>query len=348
MPPSNPLELRVGLIGFGTVGSAFARVLAERSADLARRYGLRLALDQVAVARPDVARSGAGAARVHGDPSRLAADPDLDIVVEATGALAAAAWLRSAHGRGATVVTANKQALVGDPLLLEALARHDPRLLCEAAAGGAVPVVRALRESLAADRVRELRGVLNGTTTFVLSRLAEGGSLAAAVAEAQRKGYAEADPSYDLEGRDAAAKLAILSTLAWGEPIGLDRIAIRGLEEDVEHTVRAARQGGRRVRLVARAREIPAPAAGSTTGASTPTALEATVAAETLEATDPLAATDGVENVVEVEAALAGRLLWRGAGAGGRATASALLADTLAAARAIAAERSARPEEAVR
>jgi homoserine dehydrogenase len=340
MPPSNPLELRVGLIGFGTVGSAFARVLAERSADLARRYGLRLALDQVAVARPDVARSGAGAARVHGDPSRLAADPDLDIVVEATGALAAAAWLRSAHGRGATVVTANKQALVSDPLLLEALARHDPRLLCEAAAGGAVPVVRALRESLAADRVRELRGVLNGTTTFVLSRLAEGGSLAAAVAEAQRKGYAEADPSYDLEGRDAAAKLAILSTLAWGEPIGLDRIAIRGLEEDVEHTVRAARQGGRRVRLVARAREIPAPAAGSTTGA--------TVAAETLEATDPLAATDGVENVVEVEAALAGRLLWRGAGAGGRATASALLADTLAAARAIAAERSARPEEAVR
>jgi homoserine dehydrogenase len=342
------MELRIGLIGFGTVGRTFAEVVAERRAALEQRYGVRLLLDQVAVARPTTPRPAAGSARVHGDPAGLAADPGLDVVVEATGALEAAAWLRSAHARGATVVTANKQALVHDRSLLEALARHDPHVHCEAAAGGAVPIVRALRESLAADDVLALRGVLNGTTTFVLSRLAEGGSLAAAVAEAQRKGYAEADPSYDLEGRDAAAKLAILSTLAWGEPVGLERISTRGLEGDVEHIVRVARQTGRSVRLVARAREVPVRREEPTRAPSAPTEIEATVGVEALEAADPLAATDGVENVVEVETALAGGLLWRGAGAGGRATASALLADTLAAARAIAVERSAKTEEAVR
>ncbi len=362
------MELRLGLIGLGTVGSAFGEVLAERRTAIERRYGLRLVLDQVAVARPGRPRPAQGAARVHHDPAGLADDSALDIVVEATGALEAAAWLRSAHARGAAIVTANKQALVHDRSLLEALARHDPRLQCEAAAGAAVPIVRALRESLAADRVLALRGVLNGTTTFLLSRLEEGALLADAVAEAQRSGYAETDPAYDLEGRDAAAKLAILCTTAWREPVGLDAIVTSGLGDGIERMVRSARDAGRRTRLVARARlhgdrldearDPQGPAARrerGSTGADRPVAtreltaaaagFEATVAVESLAMDDPLATTRGVESLVEVEAALAGRLVWSGPGAGGRATASALLADTLAAARAIAASRAGRLEE---
>jgi homoserine dehydrogenase len=322
------MELRLGLIGCGTVGSAFGDLLAERGAELERLYGLRLVLDQVAVAHPDRPRPTIGSARVHGDPARLAEDPGLDIVVEATGALGAAVWLRSAIERGATAVTANKQALVHDPQLLRALACHDPRLQCEAAAAAAVPIVRALRDSLAADKVLSLRGVLNGTTTFVLSRIEEGSRLTDAVTEAQRAGYAEADPSDDLQGRDAAAKLAILCTVAWREPVGLDVIAIRGLGAEVEEDVRSARRAGRRMRLVARARLGQPPA----------------VSVESLEPDDPLASTSGVDSMVEVQAALAGRLVWSGPGAGGRATASALLADTLAAARTVVQERAGRLE----
>jgi homoserine dehydrogenase len=365
------MELRLGLIGCGTVGSAFGGLLAERRAALERLFGVILVLDQVAVARPGRPRPTVGAARVHGDPARLAEDPTLDIVVEATGALEAARWLRVVLDRGAAAVTANKQALVHDPHLLRALARHEPRLHCEAAAAAAVPIVRALRDSLAADRVLTLRGVLNGTTTFVLSRIEEGARLAHAVAEAQRAGYAEADPADDLEGRDAAAKLAILCTVAWREPVGLDAIATRGLETGIEEEVRSAQSAGRRVRLVARARRLDtadldaAPVADddATTGGRTatdedattnrgatprakpaPQALQAAVAVESLDPDDPLGLTRGVDSMVEVETAQAGRLLWSGPGAGGRATASALLADTLAAARALAQERTGRLE----
>ena len=315
------LELQVGLIGCGTVGSAFCEALAERQAAVEARFGARLRLVEVAVARPRLPRAAAGRARLHGDALALAENSALDIVVEASGAPGAAAWLLAAHERGAAVVTSNKQALAGDASLLELLARHDARLQCEAAVAGGVPVVRALRESLAADEVRSLRGVLNGTTTYVLSRIEEGASLEEGVREAQRAGYAERDPSYDLGGQDAAAKLAILATLAWLEPVGLDRIAVRGLDEGAARAVRDAGRDGRRVRLVA---------AASQSGR-----LESSFAPAALEPSDPLAATSGVENVIEVEAAVAGRLGWRGAGAGGRATASALLADTVVAARAL-------------
>lgn len=318
----NAHEIRVGLIGCGTVGSAFCRALAERREAVAARHGVLLTLAEIGVSRPELPRPEAGDARVHGDPMAVAENPALDIVVEASGAAAAATWLRKAYARRAHVVTANKHALAGDGFLLGALARHDPRLLCDAAVCGAVPIARALRESLAADEVREIRGILNGTTTFVLSRLEEGGTFAESVREAQSAGYAEPDPGYDLSGQDAAAKLAILLTLAWREPIGIDRIDVAGLDEKVEDIVRTAVTDGGRVRLVAQ---------GSRTGDPS-----AWVAPAVLAHSDPLFAATGVENVITVEADLAGRLVWRGAGAGGRATASALLADATQAARALA------------
>ena len=321
-------QVRLGLIGCGTVGGAFAAALLETRSALQARAGARLALVQVAVAHPGRPRTALAGARVHADPSALAADPEIDVVVEATGAEEAAEWLRTAHARGASVVTANKRALSQDPWLLELLAARDPRLYCEAAVAGAVPVVRGIRESLAGDRVRRLRGVLNGTTTYVLSALENGGTLARAVREAQEAGYAEADPTLDLNGQDAAAKLAILATLAWGEAVPLARVATRGIEDGVPDLVARARRAGARVRLVAEARRD-----GS---------VDARVAPVLLEPADALASTAGVENAVEVDTILAGRLLWKGPGAGGPPTASALLADMIAAARARAGRRAGR------
>src|SRR6185503_9347086 len=180
--------------------------------------------------------------------------PRIDIVVEASGAPNAADWIRTALDRGAAVVTANKQALARDPALLAALATRTSRLHCEGAVAAAVPIVRALRESLAGEEIHALRGVLNGTTTYVLGRLEQQRPFAEAVTDAQRDGFAERDPIDDLSGADAAAKLAILCSLAWREPITVDQIRVRGIDATVVDTIDAAREYGGRVRLVASAR----------------------------------------------------------------------------------------------
>lgn len=309
-----PPIVRLGLIGCGTVGAAFARQLVEREALLARRVGARLLLAQVAVRDPGRARPAAPHGTIHGDAAALAADPDVDVVVEASGDPGAAAWLRAAIERDAPVVTANKQAVARDPWLLRRLARGDGRLWCEGAVAAAVPIVRALRESLAGESVLGVRGVINGTSTFVLDRLEAGASLEHALAEARAAGIAELDAGADLDGTDAAAKLAILSTVAWRRAVPIGRVRTTGLEAILPRAARG------RWRLVATA----------TMEEGRPVAR---VAPERLDRQDPLAAATGVVNVVQVRAALAGTLTWSGPGAGGDATASALLADLLPAAR---------------
>jgi homoserine dehydrogenase len=341
------MAVRIGLIGCGTVGSAFVEALRERAPAIEAHTGARLELAEVAVAHPaapravfDTVRTDGytrvlgdtrlGETRLHGDAAAIAADPSIDIVVEASGAPAASSWLLVALTRGATVVTANKRALTDEPALLDALARHEPRLRCEAAVAGAVPVVSALRDALAADEIRAIRGVLNGTTTYVLSQLDstdQGPGKAfghekfdQAIRDAQAAGYAEADPSQDLRGADAAAKLAILSTLAWRRPIAPSQVTTCGIDHSILVDVAVARSRGARVRLIASA--TPAP-----------TGVRASVLPLIVDRDDPLFHTTGVDNIVELDTALAGRLSFRGPGAGGRPTASALLADTVAAAR---------------
>jgi homoserine dehydrogenase len=315
-----PVELRLGLIGCGTVGSAFATSFAERRASLERLTSARLTLAAVAVARPHLRDRRVAPAPLTDDAAALAADPSIDIVVEASGAPDAGRWIRTALARGAAVVTANKQALARDARLLAALAARDSRLHCEGAVAAAVPIVRALRESLAGEEIHALRGVLNGTTTFVLGRVEQQRAFADAVRDAQREGYAEREPAADLNGSDAAAKLAILCSIAWHEPVPLDRVRVRGIDASIVDTVDAAREYGGRVRLVATAERN-----GS---------VHASVEPRVLDGADPLAAGTGVHNVVQVRTALAGTLTWHGAGAGGQSTASALIADTIAAARA--------------
>jgi len=321
----SPVELRIGLIGCGTVGSAFAASFAERRASLEQITGKRLRIARIAVQHPHLRDPGLGPAPFTDDATGLAADPSIDILVEASGAPNAARWIRNALDRGAAVVTANKQALARDTTLLERLAARDARLYCEGAVAAAVPIVRALRESLAGEEIHALRGVLNGTTTYVLGRLEQQRPFADAVSDAQREGFAERDPGDDLSGADAAAKLAILCSIAWREPVTLDSVSVRGIDARVVETIDAARETGGRVRLVASAERNGR--------------LDASVEPLVLDSADPLATGTGAHNVVEVRTALAGTLTWHGAGAGGRSTASALLADTIAAARALAGAR---------
>ena len=323
--------IRVGLIGHGTVGGAYLRALLDEAPRIRARTGITLIAEGVAVR--DIARLRPRVSHlvpVHGGGETLASRDDLDVLVEASGASEASAWIRHALARGASVVTANKRAVAGDDVLLAALARGDRRLRCEAAVAAAVPVVRALTESLEGERVLSLRGVINGTTTFVLSRAEQGASLDEALAEAREAGYAEADPSADISGDDAASKLAILATLAWRTPFGRTHVRTRGIDARVIDDARAAFTIGKRVRLVASAQLDPVTQR-----------VQATVLPVALEADDPLARSSGVQNVIEVRCARAGALTWFGAGAGGDHTASALLADTIAAARDIV---NARPE----
>jgi homoserine dehydrogenase len=308
-----PPVIRLGLIGCGTVGSAFAGQLLAREPVLARRLGARLHLARVAV-RDTRRQRPVPRASLTDDAAAIAGDPDIDVVIEASGAPEAAAWLGTALGRGAAVVTASKQAVARTPALLERLVRRDQRLWCEGAVAAGVPVVRALRESLAGEEVHSIRGVLNGTSTFLLTRLEAGQTFDQALADARSSGYAEADPSADLNGSDAAAKIAILCTVAWRTPVLVGAVSVTGIED----IVRVAGEGG--WRLVARAWRDG-------------DRVRATVAPERLISTDPLAGARGVVNVVEVKASLAGALTWSGAGAGGSATASALVGDTLSAAR---------------
>ena len=316
-----PPVFRIGLIGNGTVGAAFASALAASSERIARRLPVRLRLTQVAVLHPDRHAPTLGTARVHDDAAALAADPCIDVVVEASGDLRAAQWLRTALDRGAAAVSANKLAIAGDPWLLEALARREPLLQCEAAVAAAVPIVRALRDSLDCEEIHDIRGVLNGTTTYVISQLEKGARFEHALSRARERGYAEADASADLSGRDAAAKLAILATLAWRRPVTVEQVSTRGIDDNIVDVVRVAKAHGARVRLVAEAWQDDG--------------LHLTVAPKVLDAGDRLAQAEGVTNVVEVRSALAGPLTWFGPGAGGEHTASALLGDLLVAARAM-------------
>lgn len=308
-----PPIVRLGLIGCGTVGSAFAEQLLAREPLLARRLGARLHLARVAV-RDTTRQRPVLRTSITDDAAAIAADPDIDVVIEASGALGASEWLRTALGRGAAVVTASKQVVARTPALLERLVRRDQRLWCEGAVAAGVPVVRALRESLAGEEVHSIRGVLNGTTTFLLSRLEAGFSLEDSLVEARARGYTEADPTADLDGTDAAAKIAILSTVAWRTPVLAEHVSVTGIVD----VLAIAREGG--WRLVA-------------TATRDGDRICATVAPERLRPGDPLASAHGVVNVVEVKASLAGALTWSGAGAGGAATASALVGDTLSAAR---------------
>lgn len=315
----------VAVLGCGTVGAEVAwRLLRDRDT-IERRAGVRYDLRAIAVrgherTRP---REFDPALFVH-DAGAVVDDPAIDVVVECIGGTGAAAELvERALDRGRHVITANKDLLATQgPRLLALAARRGASLRYEASACGAIPVVRTLEESLAGDRILALAGVFNGTTTAMLSAMERGATYAQALLDAQHRGYAEADPSADVDGSDAAHKLALLMQLAYGLAVISPRIRREGIAAIEASDVRRAAERGYRIRLVAA------------------TALRAQrVLAEVAPVLVPhdhaFARTEGAENAVRVIARDAGPLSLHGRGAGGRATASAVLGDVVATLRAI-------------
>ncbi|HEX2207045.1 MAG TPA: homoserine dehydrogenase, partial [Longimicrobium sp.] len=253
--------VRVALAGCGTVGGELVRILHHAADDIRQRHGLRFVLARVLVAHGDRPRPG------ELDPSLLtteldaflAAAAEADVVVEAIGGREPALRIaRAALEGGKRLVTANKALVAAHGPELVALARrHGGRLDFESAAAGGIPVVRALREPLSLTGMTSVRGILNGTTNYILSRIEDGWSFADSLADAQARGFAEADPSRDLSGEDAADKLRILAWLAFGtEPARLD-VRRRGLGDDADRLVRTARALDGAVRMVAEAAWTP-------------------------------------------------------------------------------------------
>ncbi|PRY62925.1 homoserine dehydrogenase [Knoellia remsis] len=321
--------LKVALLGCGVVGSSVARALVDNGDDLAARVGARLELIGIAVRRPDRPRPD-----VPVDPGLFTSDADTlvrsaDVVIEVIGGIDPARELiLTAMKHGASVVTANKALLAEDgPTLYAAAAEHGVDLYYEAAVAGAIPIVRPMRESLVGDDVHRVLGIVNGTTNFVLDKMdTTGAGFAETVEQAQALGYAEADPTADVEGFDAAAKAAILASLAFHTRVASDQVHREGITEVSAADVRAAREMDSVVKLLAIC-ELLRDESG------TPSGVSVRVHPAMIPRSHPLASVRDAYNAVFVEAAAAGELMFYGPGAGGDPTSSAVLGDVVAVAR---------------
>jgi homoserine dehydrogenase len=321
-------NLKVALLGCGVVGSEVARLLSEQADDLALRVGARLELAGIAVRRVAHRRAeGIDRSLLTADPYALATRPDVDIVVEVIGGIEPArSLLLAALKDGKPVVTANKALLAENGAEIYGAAReYGADLYYEASVAGAIPLLRPLRESLAGDTVHRVLGIVNGTTNFILDRMdSSGAGFAESLEEAQALGYAEADPTADVEGFDAAAKAAILASLAFHTPVTAADVHREGITEVTATDILSARALGRVVKLLA----ICERCAGIGHGG-----VSVRVHPAMIPRSHPLASVSEAYNAVFVEAESAGRLMFYGAGAGGTPTASAVLGDIVAVAR---------------
>ncbi len=319
--------LKIAMLGCGVVGSEVARLLTEHSADLSARVGRPLELAGIAVRRP-----GRDRRHLPVDPGLFTSDAhalvtrgDIDIVIEVIGGIEPARSLvLAALEAGASVVSANKALLAEDgATLFKAADKHGGDLYYEAAVAGAIPILRPLRESLAGDRVRRVLGIVNGTTNYILTRMTESGAgFAEALEEAQALGYAEADPTADVEGFDAAAKAAILAGLAFHTTVTAADVHREGITDVTSADIASAGEMGCVVKLLAIA-EVSED--GRSVGVRAHPAM--------IPRTHPLAGVGGAFNAVFVDCEAAGGLMFYGQGAGGAPTASAVLGDVVAVAR---------------
>lgn len=317
--------VRVALLGCGTVGSEVVRLLGEQADDLAARVGAPVELAGVAVRRPH--RHPELGDLVTADAHALVTRDDVDVVVEVIGGIEPArALLLDALKSGKSVVTANKALLAEDGTTLsEAADAAGVDLYYEASVAGAIPLLRPLRESLAGDRITRVAGIVNGTTNFVLSAMAEtGASYSEALEEATRRGYAEADPTSDVDGYDAASKAAILASLAFHTRVTAADVYCEGIRGITPADITAAEDLGCAIKLLAICERV-------VTGEQE--SVSARVYPAMIPKGHPLAAVDGAFNAVFVEAEAAGQLMFYGQGAGGAPTASAVLGDLVAVAR---------------
>ena len=312
--------VRVGVLGCGNVGTAIIRLIDEHADVIAARAGVSIEVGRVAVRdlgkRRDVKLP---ADRFTDDAAAVVRDPEIGVVVEVMGGVdPARALISEALRAGKPVVTANKELIARHgPELFAAAAEAGVDLLFEASVAGGIPLMRPLRESLAGDRIRRVMGIVNGTTNFILTRMTEDRmSFADALAEAQRLGYAEPDPTADVEGEDAAAKAAIIATIAFGARVGIDDVYREGITKVTQDDIESAAILGYTVKLLAVAEEIEGGIAVRVHPAMVPLH-------------HPLAAVHDAFNAVFIEAEAVGELMLYGRGAGGGPTASAVLGDLI-------------------
>lgn len=326
-----PGRVRIGLLGCGNVGAALVELIDSRRDAIAARTGMHLAITRVAVRslakeRPVELPSGV----LTLDAAGVVVDPEIDLVVEVIGGVEPARELvLAALKAGKPVVTGNKELLANAGAELFAAAEEaGVDLLFEAAVAGGIPFIRPLRESLAGDRIDRVLGIVNGTTNYILTRMTEdGASYGDALAEAQRLGYAERDPTADVEGHDAAAKAAIVASIAFGVRVVAGDVYDEGISGITTADIDYARKMGYVVKLLAIAEQHEAPG-----GEGHPGEVAVRVHPAMVPADHPLASVRDSFNALFVEAAAVGELMFYGRGAGGSPTASAVLGDVIDAA----------------
>jgi homoserine dehydrogenase len=328
VPPLTPL--RVAMLGCGVVGSEVARLIIEQAADLRARVGRPLELVGIAVRRDDRDRHGIDPDLFTTDAEALVNREDIDLVIELIGGIEPArSLILAALRHGASVVTANKALLAEDGgTLFEAAQRGGADLYFEAAVAGAIPIIRPLRESLVGDEITSVIGIVNGTTNYILDRMDTAGiGFAEALTEAQALGYAEADPTADVEGFDAAAKAAILASLAFHTRVTGADVYREGITGITSADIASARDIGCVVKLLAICQLSPPVARAAERRVSV------RVHPAMIPRSHPLAGVGDAYNAVFVESMSAGRLMFYGPGAGGSPTASAVLGDLVTVAR---------------
>ncbi len=321
--------INVGLLGTGTVGGGTFKVLQRNSEEISRRAGCTIRI--AVVADTDIVRAkgvAGDAARVTADAFEVVNDPQIDVVVELIGGYTIAKDLMlKAIANGKHVVTANKAllALHGNEIF-SAARKQGVMVAFEAAVGGGIPIIKSLREGLTANRIEWIAGIINGTSNFILSEMrAKGAAFADVLKEAQSKGYAEADPTFDIEGVDAAHKLAIMAAIGFGIPVQFDKAYVEGISKLAQQDIRYAEELGYRIKLLGIAKRR---AAG----------FELRVHPTLIPTGQLIANVEGVMNAILVKGDAVGQTMYYGAGAGAEPTASAVVADLVDVARALTAD----------
>jgi len=310
-------KIQIGIIGFGVVGSGTAQVLLEQAKRLEKRVGAAVVLKSVADIRAKELPAQFAGVDLFNDAGALFNDPEIDIIVELIGGLEPAkTFILRAIEAGKHVVTANKALLsIHGREIFDAAIRKHVEVGFEASVGGGIPVIKALKEGLVANRIRSIMGIMNGTANYILSQMSDHGRpFAEVLKDAQQKGYAEADPTYDVEGIDTAHKLAILMNLAYGMHVGLDDISIEGISRIEPTDLAFAKEFGYRIKLLAISRNHG-------------NSVEARVHPTMIPEDHLLANINGAFNGIHFNGDMVGDVLLYGQGAGMMPTGSAVVAD---------------------
>ncbi|MFC4600392.1 homoserine dehydrogenase [Cohnella hongkongensis] len=313
--------VKVGLLGLGTVGTGVVRIVEGHQEDLSNQVGSPISIAQILVKDRNKGRSIAvDASKLTEDPWEIVRNPDIDVIVEVMGGIAQTKdYILEALERGKHVVTANKDLMaLHGPEILEKARERGCDVLYEASVAGGIPIIRTLIEGFSSDRITKIMGIVNGTTNYILTKMSqEGAAYAEVLKEAQELGYAEADPTSDVEGLDAARKMTILSSLGFRSNVALDHVSVKGISGVTQEDIRYAKRLGYEVKLLGIAERQD-------------DLISVSVQPTMVKTSHPIASVNGVFNAVYVHGEAVGETMFYGAGAGELPTATSVVADLVA------------------